>query len=97
MVLFTEKAWPYNATDDFAVVLVRRRDEPPHLFDTAYRLHVRRWYSSPAVVNSESFGRDLIPHRADANLATAGSSHFSSLPQSCQPKNMDVEALMEMI
>ncbi|MFQ6626197.1 hypothetical protein Gotur_005396 [Gossypium turneri] len=56
-----------------------------------------RWSSSPAVVIGKSSGRDLIPHNAYSNLSTVDSSYLLSPSQSFQPRNMDMEALMERV
>ncbi|KAH1039059.1 hypothetical protein J1N35_040802, partial [Gossypium stocksii] len=37
----TKIAWPYDATNDLATMLVWRKDEPPHFFYTICKLRVQ--------------------------------------------------------
>ncbi|KAK5803027.1 hypothetical protein PVK06_030667 [Gossypium arboreum] len=93
----TNEAWPYRFSNDLALILVERREEPINYFYSTCKMHPQRWSLMPTIDQGESSSRALVPRGANIVLTAVGSSNYSILSQYSQHENMDVESLMDNV
>lgn len=86
--------WPYRASNELALVLVRKRREPTNFYYIACNIRPHNWSSSLAIDKCESFSKALVPSRANSVVAIVVGS-LNSFNSFSTRHNIDVKALIE--
>ncbi|KAK5771358.1 hypothetical protein PVK06_047558 [Gossypium arboreum] len=93
---FASETWPYGATNELALSLLRRRREHTNFFYSSSNIFSHHWSTLSIRNKGVSSSRAIVPSKANTIVDVTASPN-SPNPSNSSRHNMDVEEVMDSL